>query len=137
MNAFATGPTRSRALVAVSSGLLQGMEKSEIEAVLGHEITHIANGDMVTMTLIQGVINAFVMFIARVVAGRPELLGAHSLSAGTPSFLVAAIRWPPPIFRTLLAVAKMRSEVSHATQEIYGGVSAALARSPWACQAGS
>jgi heat shock protein HtpX len=68
LNAFATGPTKSRALVAVSTGLLASMSRSEIEGVLGHEITHVANGDMVTMTLIQGVINAFVMFIARVVA---------------------------------------------------------------------
>jgi heat shock protein HtpX len=68
VNAFATGPTKSRALVAVSTGLLQRMRHSEVEGVLGHEVTHIANGDMVTMTLIQGVINAFVMFLARVLA---------------------------------------------------------------------
>lgn len=68
VNAFATGPTKSRALVAVSAGLLQRMNKPEIEGVLGHEIAHIANGDMVTMTLIQGVVNAFAMFLARVVA---------------------------------------------------------------------
>lgn len=67
-NAFATGPTRSRSLVAVSSGLLRGMDHGQVEGVLGHEVTHIANGDMVTMTLIQGVVNAVVMFIARVVA---------------------------------------------------------------------
>ena len=68
VNAFATGPSRSNALVAVSSGLLHKMRKEEVEGVIGHEITHIANGDMVTMTLLQGVINAFVMFFARVVA---------------------------------------------------------------------
>ena len=68
VNAFATGPSRSRALVAVSSGLLQRMNQPEIEGVLGHEVTHIANGDMVTMTLVQGVINAFVLFLARVLA---------------------------------------------------------------------
>jgi heat shock protein HtpX len=68
INAFATGPSRSRALVAVSTGLLSHMRQSDIEGVLGHEITHVANGDMVTMTLIQGVINAFVMFLARVLA---------------------------------------------------------------------
>jgi heat shock protein HtpX len=67
-NAFATGPSRNSALVAVSTGLFNSMEQDEIEAVLGHEITHIVNGDMVTMTLLQGVINAFVMFLARVVA---------------------------------------------------------------------
>jgi len=68
VNAFATGPTRSRALVAVSTGLLNRMKEKEIEAVLGHEISHVANGDMVTMTLLQGVVNAFVMFLARVLA---------------------------------------------------------------------
>jgi heat shock protein HtpX len=68
VNAFATGPTKSRALVAVSTGLLQRMDRDQIEGVVGHEIAHIANGDMVTMTLIQGVVNAFVMFFARIIA---------------------------------------------------------------------
>jgi heat shock protein HtpX len=68
VNAFATGPTKSRALVAVSTGLLQRMRQDELEGVLGHEISHVANGDMVTMTLLQGVVNAFVMFLSRVVA---------------------------------------------------------------------
>ncbi|MBI5383871.1 MAG: protease HtpX [Verrucomicrobia bacterium] len=68
VNAFATGPTRSRSLVAVSSGLLNSMRSSEVAGVLAHEVAHIANGDMVTMTLLQGVINAFVMFLARVLA---------------------------------------------------------------------
>jgi len=68
LNAFATGPTRNRALVAVSTGLLANMNKDEIEGVLGHEISHVANGDMVTMTLLQGVVNAFVIFLARVAA---------------------------------------------------------------------
>ncbi|MFO1462332.1 MAG: protease HtpX [bacterium] len=68
LNAFATGPTKSRSLVAVSTGLLRQMDRNEVEGVLGHEITHIANGDMVTMTLLQGVVNAFVMFLSRVIA---------------------------------------------------------------------
>ncbi|MBI4533235.1 MAG: protease HtpX [Candidatus Melainabacteria bacterium] len=68
VNAFATGPTKSRALVAVSSGLLNNMTGDEIEGVLGHEVSHITNGDMVTMTLLQGVVNAFVMFLSRVIA---------------------------------------------------------------------
>lgn len=68
VNAFATGATKARSLVAVSSGMLQRMKREEIEAVLGHEISHVANGDMVTMTLLQGVVNAFVMFLARIVA---------------------------------------------------------------------
>jgi heat shock protein HtpX len=68
VNAFATGPTKSRSLVAVSTGLFRSMSKQEIEGVLGHEITHVANGDMVTMTLIQGVVNAFVLYLSHVVA---------------------------------------------------------------------
>jgi len=66
-NAFATGMSRNSALVAVSTGLLQRMSRHEIEAVLGHEMTHVANGDMVTLALIQGVVNTFVLFLARVV----------------------------------------------------------------------
>jgi heat shock protein HtpX len=68
INAFATGPSKSNSLVAVSSGLLSRMSFEEVEGVLGHEVAHIANGDMVTMTLIQGIINAFVMFFSRIVA---------------------------------------------------------------------
>ena len=68
VNAFATGPTKRNSLVAVSTGLLSQMNRQEVEGVLGHEVAHIANGDMVTMTLIQGVVNAFVMFFARIAA---------------------------------------------------------------------
>ncbi|MBU6376368.1 MAG: protease HtpX [Bdellovibrionales bacterium] len=68
VNAFATGPTKSRSLVAVSTGLLHRMRREEVRGVIGHEVAHIANGDMVTMTLIQGVVNAFVMFLARAIA---------------------------------------------------------------------
>jgi len=67
MNAFATGARRNSALVAVSTGLLQSMPKDEIEAVLAHEVSHVANGDMVTLTLIQGVVNTFVIFLSRVI----------------------------------------------------------------------
>lgn len=66
LNAFATGPTKNRSLVAVSTGLLRNMNEEELDGVLAHEVAHIANGDMVTMTLVQGVVNAFVMFLARV-----------------------------------------------------------------------
>lgn len=66
-NAFATGARRDKALVAVSTGLLRGMNKSEVDAVLGHEITHVSNGDMVTLALVQGVLNTFVIFLSRVV----------------------------------------------------------------------
>lgn len=68
INAFATGMSRNKALVAVSSGLLYAMSRDEAEAVLAHEVTHIANGDMVTLTLVQGVVNTFVIFLARLVA---------------------------------------------------------------------
>jgi len=67
VNAFATGPTRNNALVAVSTGLLQNLGRSEVEAVLGHEVSHVANGDMVTLALIQGVLNTFVVFLSRIV----------------------------------------------------------------------
>jgi len=66
INAFATGPSRNNALVAVSTGLLRAMDRDEAEAVLGHEISHVANGDMVTMALLQGVLNTFVIFLSRV-----------------------------------------------------------------------
>ncbi len=85
-NAFATGPSQKRSLVAVSSGLLNRMNPKEMEGVLGHEISHIANGDMVTMTLLQGVVNAFVMFLARVLAyvvsglGRNNRQGSQGIS---------------------------------------------------------
>ncbi len=69
MNAFATGMSKDHALVAVSTGLLRSMNRDEVSAVLGHEVTHVANGDMVTLALIQGVLNTFVMFLARVIGG--------------------------------------------------------------------
>ncbi|MFA5910338.1 MAG: protease HtpX [Vicinamibacterales bacterium] len=68
VNAFATGPSKNRSLVAVSSGLLHSMRREEVEGVLAHEVAHIQNGDMVTLTLIQGVVNAFVMFFSRIIA---------------------------------------------------------------------
>jgi len=68
LNAFATGPSKRRSLVAVSTALLNNLSENELEAVLGHEISHIANGDMVTMTLIQGIVNAFVLFLSRALA---------------------------------------------------------------------
>jgi heat shock protein HtpX len=69
MNAFATGARRDASLVAVSTGLLRGMNRQQVEAVLGHEITHVANGDMVTLALLQGVLNTFVIFLARIIGG--------------------------------------------------------------------
>lgn len=87
VNAFATGPSKKRSLVAVSTGLLQSMERREIEAVLGHEVGHIANGDMVTMTLLQGVINAFVLFFARIIAFGVRMV-VHEKIAWIAGFVV-------------------------------------------------
>lgn len=89
LNAFATGPSKSNSLVAVSSGLLANMKPDEIDGVIGHEMTHIANGDMVTMTLLQGVINAFALFLSRIAAYAISI----ALSKGEdkeegPSFLI-------------------------------------------------
>ena len=87
VNAFATGPSRNNSLVAVSTGLLNAMNDAEVEGVLAHEISHIANGDMVTMTLVQGVINAFVMFFSKMVAWilAQALSGEEEEKSGTIS----------------------------------------------------
>ena len=90
VNAFATGPSKSRSLVAVSSGLLRSMRQDEVEGVLAHEVAHIGNGDMVTMTLLQGVINAFVMFFARVIAFAISRGGDSRSSAGS-NFMVVIV----------------------------------------------
>lgn len=87
-NAFATGPSKRRSLVAVSSGLLNKMSQKELEGVLAHEITHIANGDMVTMTLIQGVVNAFVMFLARILASIFSGFNNKQERASTGSYIL-------------------------------------------------
>ena len=88
INAFATGPTKSRALVAVSAGLLQSMDWEQIEGVLAHEITHVSNGDMVTMTLLQGIINAIVMFLARVIAFFISNRGRDSERSAAPNYFM-------------------------------------------------
>jgi heat shock protein HtpX len=85
INAFATGMSRNNALVAVSTGLLNAMERDEVEAVLAHEVSHVANGDMVTMALIQGVLNTFVIFLARIV-GRAIDAWISGNREGGPSF---------------------------------------------------
>lgn len=102
VNAFATGPTRSRALVAVSSGLLRKMDWTEIEGVLGHEVSHVANGDMVTMTLLQGVVNAFVMFFARVLAYAVTSMTRQRESDSRPTFLYYALVFVFEIFFMIL-----------------------------------
>lgn len=98
LNAFATGPTKNNSLVAVSSALLQKMNPGEIEGVLGHEITHITNGDMVTMTLILGVINAFALFLSRI--------AAYVISVGTAgrNSNEGSISGPGPMFFMLSMV---------------------------------
>ena len=90
VNAFATGPTKSRALVAVSTGLLNRMNRDQVEGVLGHEIAHVANGDMVTMTLLQGIINAFVMFLARVI-GYAIASSSRSSDDDRPNYMMQSI----------------------------------------------
>ncbi|OFW04459.1 MAG: zinc metalloprotease HtpX [Acidobacteria bacterium RIFCSPLOWO2_02_FULL_68_18] len=87
VNAFATGPSRSRSLVAVSAGLLRTMRREEVEGVLAHEVAHISNGDMVTMTLLQGVINAFVMFFARILAFALASRGGRDDRSTGPSWM--------------------------------------------------
>ncbi len=84
MNAFATGASRNNSLVAVSTGLLNNMTRQEVEAVLAHEVSHVANGDMITLTLIQGIVNTFVIFMARVIAGVIDsaLRGNNNQSSG-------------------------------------------------------
>lgn len=92
VNAFATGPTRKRSLVAVSTGLLEKVEESQVEAILAHEVTHIANGDMVTMTLLQGVVNAFVLFLSRALAYALSGLGKQRGERGSfASFAILTI----------------------------------------------
>ncbi|MGH8671007.1 MAG: protease HtpX, partial [Burkholderiales bacterium] len=91
INAFATGANRNNALVAVSAGLLRGMNKDEAEAVLGHEITHVANGDMVTLALIQGVVNTFVIFLSRVVGHVVDRAVFKNERGHGPAFWVSAV----------------------------------------------
>ncbi|MDR2539286.1 MAG: protease HtpX [Chlamydiales bacterium] len=91
LNAFATGPTKKRSLIAVSTGLLNRMSEKELEGVIAHEMTHIQNGDMVTMTLLQGVINAFVMFLARVLAYICSGLGKSRNNSSGGSYISYAI----------------------------------------------
>ena len=105
INAFATGPTKSRALVAVSAGLLERLDRYQLEGVLGHEISHIANGDMVTMTLLQGVINALVMFLARIIAFFLANRGRDEDSSAAPSYLVIFLLEIVLSFLGMIAVA--------------------------------
>ncbi|HKE95449.1 MAG TPA: protease HtpX [Povalibacter sp.] len=91
MNAFATGARRNSALVAVSTGLLRNMSRQEAEAVLGHELSHVANGDMVTLTLIQGVVNTFVIFLSRVIGFAVDRLIFRTERGHGPGFIITVI----------------------------------------------
>lgn len=91
MNAFATGMMRDHALIAVSTGLLQAMNKDEVEAVLGHELSHVANGDMVTLALIQGVVNTFVIFLSRIVGNIVDRTVFKTERGNGPAFWITTI----------------------------------------------
>lgn len=91
VNAFATGMNKNNALVAVSTGLLQSMTREEAEAVLGHEVSHVANGDMVTLALIQGVVNTFVMFLSRVIGYLVDKIVFKTERGQGPAFFVTMI----------------------------------------------
>lgn len=90
-NAFATGASRNKALVAVSTGLLQGMRPNEVEAVLGHEVAHVANGDMITLTLLQGVLNTFVLLLSRVLGQIIDRVVFRSERAYGPGYFISVI----------------------------------------------
>jgi heat shock protein HtpX len=100
-NAFATGMNRNAALVAVSTGLLQNMQRSEVEAVLGHEVSHVANGDMVTMGLLQGVVNTFVIFLSRVIGHVVDRVVFKTERGYGPAYYVTSI--VAQIFLSILA----------------------------------
>jgi heat shock protein HtpX len=90
-NAFATGAFKNSALVAVSTGLLQSMSREEVEAVLGHEVAHVANGDMVTLTLIQGVVNTFVIFLSRIIGYVVDKMIFRTERGVGPGFFIASL----------------------------------------------
>ena len=108
INAFATGANRNKALVAVSTGLLRAMQRDEAEAVLGHEISHVANGDMVTMALLQGVLNTFVIVLARVVGGIVDNAMSGNREGGGRGFayfiIVMALELVFGLFATMIAM---------------------------------
>ncbi|SDY35534.1 protease HtpX [Nitrosomonas sp. Nm33] len=91
VNAFATGMNRNNALVAVSTGLLQKMQQDEIEAVLAHEVSHVANGDMVTLALIQGVVNTFVIFLARIIGHAVDRIVFRTEEEHGPAYMITSI----------------------------------------------
>jgi heat shock protein HtpX len=124
MNAFATGARRDAALVAVSTGLLNSMSQAEAEAVIGHEVSHVANGDMVTLTLIQGVVNTFVIFLSRVIGHTVDRVIFKNERGHGPAYLITII--------------VSRDRAGHPRQHDRHVVLAAarVPRGPWRCLAG-
>lgn len=107
INAFATGPSRNNSLVAVSTGLLRAMDRDEAEAVLAHEVSHVANGDMVTMALIQGVLNTFVIFLSRVVGRIIDAALSGNRDGGTGPFYFITVIVLDIIFGMIASVIAM------------------------------
>lgn len=107
INAFATGPSRNNSLVAVSTGLLRAMSRDEAEAVLAHEVSHVANGDMVTMALIQGVLNTFVIFLSRIVGRVIDAALSGNRDGGTGPFYFITVLVLDIIFGVLASVVAM------------------------------
>jgi len=107
INAFATGPSRNNSLVAVSTGLLRSMTRDEAEAVLAHEVSHVANGDMVTMALIQGVLNTFVIFLSRIVGRAIDAALSGNRDGGTGPFYFITVLVLDIIFGVLASVVAM------------------------------
>ncbi|WP_339830059.1 protease HtpX [uncultured Arenimonas sp.] len=107
INAFATGPSRNNSLVAVSTGLLRAMSRDEAEAVLAHEVSHVANGDMVTMALIQGVLNTFVIFLSRIVGRVIDAALSGNRDGGTGPFYFITVLVLDIIFGMLASVVAM------------------------------
>jgi heat shock protein HtpX len=133
VNAFATGPTRSRSLVAVSTGLLRTMDRREVEGVLAHEVSHVANGDMVTMALLQGVVNAFVFFLSRVIALAISRGGNGKGSRGTNVLVVMALELVLGLLGTMVVMwfsrqREYRADAGAARLVGTGGMIAALQR---------
>ena len=129
VNAFATGPSKRSSLVAVSSGLMRSMKREEVEGVLAHEVSHIQNGDMVTMTLVQGVVNAFSIFLSRVIAGLLRQRGDRN-----SGFLLTMVLQMAFSFLGMFIVAwfsrarEFRADAGAATLSTRGNMIAALQR---------
>ena len=128
-NAFATGPSRSNALVGVSTGLLSSMSREEVEAVLAHEIAHIANGDMVTMTLLQGVMNTFVVFLSRVISYFVESFFRKEDEDSSPSFITPVLTIVLDIVFGLLAAMVVAAFSRHREYRADAGAAALMGQS--------